>query len=720
MANAFRPASLLLVVAVFTMPALLKPRPASAQLFANPLTLRQALFTELESDSLTGAFRSVVSSDGLDVYVSSRDSLGIAHFLRDPDTGTLTFQAFYPAQVAGAGVPQPVFDLVISPDDRFIYVALGATPTLPPGIVRFNRSTLDGSLSVRQFFKGGASGTAGLAAPRFLGIAPSGAHLYVYSIGDGTELAGLTVLASDSDTGALTFVERRAADPALQNGLNDTQQVIVSPDGRHIYLAGGTGQGIGVFRRNLISGEITFSTFLFLPAASGTENVRSVAVSPDGEHAYAALRATNQLLVFSRDDVGGNLTEVDRLVEGQNFIRGLFGPDRVLVSPDGARVYVISRNDPTQVTAFSRDSVTGLLELRGVIRDGVATGLDVLDGNATPAVSPDSEHVYVPNSVSDSLAVFVTERPDLPCQDFPGIADEYAAFQTAFSLVDDLDADGVPENATLALIERASCITGTGREFDESITNAYLLNLISLQLEPAVFDTMELVDFQRAIAALMLISGAFQTALDTELNNQGLDLQPFYAVVACNGDSCTPARSATRAPDEPFSGEGDPDGDGVTNAEEWANTDARGGTILEFAIAALDSRFDGSTEPVDLDGDGDCFIATAAFGTPLARELYVLRDWRDDSLLPSAPGAAFVDTYYRLSPPLAKSIAERPMLRSAARAVLAPLIGSLKAGHVGVLLAAGLLGLLASAFAGRRLRSRRCGLVLTDHSSPPA
>lgn len=695
------------------------PRTSDAQAFSNPLTFRQVLFSELEGDSLTGAFRVVVSADGLDVYVSARDSRGIAHFQRDTNTGTLTFAAFYEAKVPTATGPQPVFDLVISPDDRFIYVAMGATSTLPPGIIRFNRSVLDGSLALRAFFQGGASGTAGLAAPRYLAIAPDGRHLYVYSVGDTVELAGLTVLGTDPDTGTITFVQRRTADPAVPNGLNDTQQVVVSPDGRHVYLAGGTGQGIGVFRRNLVSGEVTFSTFVFLPADTGTENVRSVAISPNGTHAYAALRATNQLLVFARDDVGGNLTLIDRLVEGQNFIRGLFGPDRVTVSPDGARVYVISRNNPTQVTTFVRDSESGLLTLRGVIRDGAATGLHVLDGNATPAVSPDSEDLYVPNSISQTLAVFVAQRPDLPCQDYPGIADEYDAFKTAFSLVDDLDGDGLPENAVIALIRQATCVARIGLDFDESITNAYLYNLFTLQVEPAVSGTGELFDFQRAIAALMMTSAAFQAALDAELNSQNLGLTPFYAVVTCTQDGCQPARSvAVRTANEPFSGEGDPDDDGVTNAEEWANTEARGGTLEEFAIAALDPRFDGTTVPVapESRGGGTCFVATAAFGTPLAHELYVLRDWRDRDLLPRAPGTAFVDTYYRLSPPVAHFIAERPVLRAMVRVLLTPVVILAKLRLVGLTLAvAAFVIVLRSGNAFRTgFRKRRLSKTLSD------
>jgi hypothetical protein len=74
------------------------------------------------------------------------------------------------------------------------------------------------------------------------------------------------------------------------------------------------------------------------------------------------------------------------------------------------------------------------------------------------------------------------------------------------------------------------------------------------------------------------------------------------------------------------------------------------------------------------DSGGDCFIATATFGSPLAEEVQVLRTVRDRFLLTSASGQLFVQTYYRFSPPLARIIAAHELLRSAARGALRPVV----------------------------------------------
>ncbi|MBI1318560.1 MAG: hypothetical protein GC168_06390 [Candidatus Hydrogenedens sp.] len=69
-------------------------------------------------------------------------------------------------------------------------------------------------------------------------------------------------------------------------------------------------------------------------------------------------------------------------------------------------------------------------------------------------------------------------------------------------------------------------------------------------------------------------------------------------------------------------------------------------------------------------GDSPCFIATAAYGTPLAEEIDVLRQFRDSVLLESGFGSALVDTYYHWSPPIADAVARSPWLAAAVRCVL--------------------------------------------------
>jgi hypothetical protein len=69
-----------------------------------------------------------------------------------------------------------------------------------------------------------------------------------------------------------------------------------------------------------------------------------------------------------------------------------------------------------------------------------------------------------------------------------------------------------------------------------------------------------------------------------------------------------------------------------------------------------------------------CFIATAAYGTPMAEEIQILRDFRDQYLVSNPVGEALVEFYYRVSPPIAEFITEHPSLRPMVRAGLMPAV----------------------------------------------
>jgi hypothetical protein len=69
-----------------------------------------------------------------------------------------------------------------------------------------------------------------------------------------------------------------------------------------------------------------------------------------------------------------------------------------------------------------------------------------------------------------------------------------------------------------------------------------------------------------------------------------------------------------------------------------------------------------------------CFIATAAYGTPMAAEIQILREFRDEYLLTNPLGQALVGTYYRVSPPIAQFIIDHPSLRPLVRAGLLPVV----------------------------------------------
>ncbi|HKP58270.1 MAG TPA: CFI-box-CTERM domain-containing protein [Polyangiales bacterium] len=69
-----------------------------------------------------------------------------------------------------------------------------------------------------------------------------------------------------------------------------------------------------------------------------------------------------------------------------------------------------------------------------------------------------------------------------------------------------------------------------------------------------------------------------------------------------------------------------------------------------------------------------CFVATAAYGSPMAAEIGVLRRFRDRQLATHWIGRQLVAAYYVVGPMLADQIRDHDILRAGARALLTPLV----------------------------------------------
>ncbi len=99
------------------------------------------------------------------------------------------------------------------------------------------------------------------------------------------------------------------------------------------------------------------------------------------------------------------------------------------------------------------------------------------------------------------------------------------------------------------------------------------------------------------------------------------------------------------------------------------------GEVVTVDTVASESFWDSYREEnADVDG-GFCFIATAAYGSTQEPHVAILRQFRDDVLMQSAAGRAFVSTYYKFSPPMAYFIGQHPTLRAMTRTALWPLYG---------------------------------------------
>lgn len=140
-----------------------------------------------------------------------------------------------------------------------------------------------------------------------------------------------------------------------------------------------------------------------------------------------------------------------------------------------------------------------------------------------------------------------------------------------------------------------------------------------------------------------------------------------------------------------------PEGE-VINQVPAAEASVAPGITVDLVVSSGPSATSkGADQPAGEGGDGGgCFVATAAYGTPLAEEVQTLRVFRDRYLITNEPGRLLVTLYYSLSPPVARIIAGHESLREATRITLVPVVWwaelALISPVIAILIGFGLLG----------------------------
>ena len=104
------------------------------------------------------------------------------------------------------------------------------------------------------------------------------------------------------------------------------------------------------------------------------------------------------------------------------------------------------------------------------------------------------------------------------------------------------------------------------------------------------------------------------------------------------------------------------------------------GTVLKDGFC-VPERETMTTEMQQKSSGGGCLIATATFGSELAPQVQQLREIRDNSLLQTESGSAFMESfnqlYYSFSPGIADLERENPVFKEAVKLTITPLLSSL-------------------------------------------
>jgi DNA-binding beta-propeller fold protein YncE len=247
-----------------------------------------------------------------------------------------------------------------------------------------------------------------------------------------TQLAGKRGCLADRSAKSDGCAKARALDgPGPFMG---SRAIAVSPDGKQVYVASSGSDAIAIFTRDRRRGTLRQAPKSAgcvaaggpegCAAALGLDEPNSVAISPDGRSVYATSRASDSVTSFVRNPKTGALRQLPPPLAG--CISGapipgcaagvaLSAPDVVVVSPDGANVYVGSFFG-NSVAAFTRNpsngALTQLAGSAGCVAEETAgctsgIGLKAVEGLA---ISGDGTSVYAATALS-SAVVTLSRNP---------------------------------------------------------------------------------------------------------------------------------------------------------------------------------------------------------------------------------------------------------------------------------------------------------------------
>ncbi len=333
------------------------------------------------TNALHGPSAVTLSPDGRQLYSAAPAGQAIAAFAVDPLTGALGFSQCLGAtadgpctSIANTNALDLAWSSVASPDGTSLYVAAA----IGDAIASFTRNPATGALSIQGCVGATSAGpctsisnTNALHTPYALVMSPDGKQLYVAASGGNA----IGVFNRDSGTGGLTFagcVGLTTAGPCTgidnDKALEQPEGLAMSPDGKQLYVAASGGNAIGVFNRNTSTGEIVYAGC-----------VGSAPTTCTDVHSYAA-----------------------------------YFPTGLAISPDGEYLYSAATAGDT-IGVFSRDTSTGAITFASCVSaqtsgpcPGIANGA-ALAAPRPLAMSPDGTRLFVAAYDGDAVSVFTRD-----------------------------------------------------------------------------------------------------------------------------------------------------------------------------------------------------------------------------------------------------------------------------------------------------------------------
>lgn len=281
----------------------------------------------------------------------------LVRFTYDAASGQYSYAGIVATQgVAGVtGLDAQISEIVISADGTSLYTINGVSTidgaTGKSVLAQFSIDPQSGALSYLGAYQGG-SAELGMNAPTGITVSPDGTSVYVSNRSNSM----LTVFTRDTQSGALTYAgfinastiaadTDSATQPSDNRYLLELQDIVISPDGKYVYVGSGQQATLTVFSRDSADGSLTYAGTLALYPYVNSLAIREIAMSSDGSAIYVGFNG-GPLAVLSRDSITGAVAFISSLNVGARS-------NQIAVTPDGLNIYTGRSQFTTGVAVLS-------------------------------------------------------------------------------------------------------------------------------------------------------------------------------------------------------------------------------------------------------------------------------------------------------------------------------------------------------------------------------
>jgi DNA-binding beta-propeller fold protein YncE len=357
-------------------------------------------------DGLGGARVAELTPDGRQLLVVSADDNSLSIFNTHPNF-ELTFNQIFVNNSNISGL-NGATSLALSSDGHRAYVvsfydsAVAIFERDEQENYQFIRSIRDGLpyedvFSEKESVR--AKDTLGLLGAYDIAIAPDNSQIFVASVVSNA----VSIFDINGSNNIVSKQVIRDSDN-IEYGLGGAVNIVVTPDGSQVIVAGFNEDSITIFNRTA-NGLAEHSQTLVngKHQVEKLEAPQGLAISPDGSYLYVACSGSDAILVFAKNEQD-KYSFIQSMSNSDEDVNGLGGASYVTTSPDGMRVFVASETDKAVVTLTKLKD--GTLKTLSVTKSEGIKKVGERNGAASVYASPDGSHLLVTTGKGDTLIVY--------------------------------------------------------------------------------------------------------------------------------------------------------------------------------------------------------------------------------------------------------------------------------------------------------------------------